>query len=349
MATRRGNPDQYLQRIGDTYYARVRVPRTLEKVIGQSHLRRSLKTNSRAEANLRKHAMVARLKTELASIRSRPSPAKFDGSMEQAQAIREELVRLYADLDEDTAFEVEQVAVEHAKRLETLHGPAKATRWFKAATTTEDTLKTLQDRWLSSSDYKESTKAGHRKALAEVLEFFDDESALPSDVTRARAVKYIETALTTRGLAHATIRDRLVSLGGFWSWLESRSAVAPGLNPWKGHRVSKKQNTGSRPPKRAYTEAELMQLLAGTAEAKAWPTYSYLPDLIVLGMFTGAREDELCSLKPADIKMGRTHCVINIKDSKTKAGVRFVGVTHPAPLAVLKRRAKNGGAASSTS
>ena len=37
MATKRGNPDQYLQKVGGTYYARVRA-RTLEKYTGQTHI-----------------------------------------------------------------------------------------------------------------------------------------------------------------------------------------------------------------------------------------------------------------------------------------------------------------------
>ena len=76
---RASNADQYLMRIGNTYYAQVRVPRTLEAVVGQRTLRRSLKTSSRAEANLRKHAMVARLKAELASLKANPSQGKLNG------------------------------------------------------------------------------------------------------------------------------------------------------------------------------------------------------------------------------------------------------------------------------
>ena len=42
MPIKRGNPDQFLQKVGGTYYARVRVPRTLEKYTGQTHIRRTL-------------------------------------------------------------------------------------------------------------------------------------------------------------------------------------------------------------------------------------------------------------------------------------------------------------------
>lgn len=341
MTSRRGSPDQYLQKVGNTYYARVRVPRTLEKHVGQSHIRRSLKTNSRAEANLRKHSVVSEMKAELAELRK--VPPRDDGhglSFTDARLIREQLERLRDEGDDEKAADIETVLTDEAEKLEKLYGHEHALRWYRKATARGDTLKDLHDRWLSTSDYKESTKAGHRKALAEVLEYLENEEAHPGDVTLKLAVSFIDYELTQRNLAHTTIRDRLVSLGGFWKWMVSRGAVPGNMNPWAGHKISKKQHTGTRPPKRAYTDDELVKLLRGNDLVRGWPTYSYLPDLAVLGLFTGAREEELCSLTAAKVDMHRDHALLNITDSKTKAGIRYVAVTHAAPLAVLKRRSK---------
>lgn len=339
MATKRGNPDQYLQKVGGTYYARVRVPRTLEKFTGQTHIRRSLGTGSRAEANLKKHAVVSRIKSELADLRaSPPQPGDKGLSFADARAIREQIEHLETAGDHDTVSTLESVAVDHAEKLERLYGHEKARRWFRAATSSADTLLDLMDKWMASSDYKESTKAGHRKALDEVLAFVGDPAAHPGDITRKTALAYIDNDLTQRKLAHNTIRDRLVSLGGFWAWMASRNAVAKDANPWTGHRISKKQNQGTRPPKRAYTEAELVQLLKGTDEAKAWPTYAYLPDLIVLGMYTGARLESICALTSQAVTLTRAHAVLSITKDKNEAGDRVVGVVHPAALEVIKRR-----------
>lgn len=132
-----------------------------------------------------------------------------------------------------------------------------------------------------------------------------------------------------------------MSLGGFWKWPTSRGAVPGGVNPWAGHKVSKKQNPGTRPPKRGYTEAELVRLLEGNEVVKRWPSYKHLRDVIVLGLFTGARIKELCSLTVAQVEAGSGGYVFKINDAKTKAGIRYVAVTHPAPMAVLKRRMKD--------
>lgn len=340
MTQKRGNPDQYLQKVGNTYYARVKVPRTLQRLVKQTHLRRSLKTSSRAEANLRKHSVVSEIKAELAALRSNPPSDGVPFSLAEARAFRAQLeqVRLHGDDDEVETLEI--AASDLAERMERLHGTERARRWYRMATASGENLKELHDRWLSVSDYKESTKAGHRKALQEVLTFIRNEEARPEDVTQKVAINYIDHDLMGRGLAHATIRDRLVSLGGFWKWLASRGAVRGGINPWAGHKISKKQNPGTRPPKRGYTDAEVLRLLNGNETVKRWPTYSYLPDLIILGLFTGAREEELCSLTAAQVETSHGSYVFKIKDAKTKAGIRYVAVTHPAPVAVLKRRLK---------
>ena len=38
------------------------------------------------------------------------------------------------------------------------------------------------------------------------------------------------------------------------------------------------------------------------------------------------------------IDMGSDHRILNVTDSKTKAGIRYVAITHPAPMAVIRRR-----------
>lgn len=340
---KRGNPDQYLQKVGGTYYARVRVPRTLEKYTGQTHIRRTLGTGSRAEANLRKHSVVSKIKAELASLRDRPPADDAHGiTFADARAMREQMEEFTRAGDHERLELAEAAISTRVETIAELHGDKVARRWYRTAATTDETLSELMEKWLGASDYKESTKAGHKKALNEVLSFVEDKDAHPADVTRAVAIRYVDNDLTKRSppLSSNTIRDRLVSLGGFWSWLESRNLAPPNANPWTNHRISKKQNLGTRPPKRkgGYTEDELLQLLAGNDQVRRWPTYSYMPDVMVLGMFTGARIESLCSLQARQVEKSGHALIINVLADKTEAGERPIGVTHAAPIAVLKRR-----------
>lgn len=341
MPSKPSNPDQYLQRIGGTYYARVRVPRTLETYVGQTHLRKSLGTGDRSTANRLKHAVVGRIKTELAQLRLNPTE-KAGLGISTTSALQWKSSLKAAELagDELQASIITDLIHDKSEQHQRLYGPAKAAQWHRTATTTSDTLSDLHSQWLASRDFKASTKAKHIKTLNAMLAFLKNDHAVPADMTLPVALSYLDSDLTQRGLAHATISDRLVSLGGFWQWLSSRGLVQRGFNPWTGHRVSKDKNMGRSPVKRTYTEPELQRLLAGNATVKDWPTYSYLPDLIVLGLFTGARINELCSLKAADIKHEEDYYVINITDAKTKAGIRYIAITHSAPSAIIKRRLK---------
>jgi integrase len=164
----------------------------------------------------------------------------------------------------------------------------------------------------------------------------------------APTLQYIDNDLTQRNLASSTIRDRLVSLGGFWEWMGSRHLVAKNQNPWKGHRISKKKHQGTRPPKRqgGFTDDELVRLLKGNDRARKWETYSYLPDLAVLGMFTGARLESLAALTKDRVQEHPGGFVLRIENDKTEAGTRPLGVTAAAAVAVVKRRveaAQEGG------
>lgn len=343
MTARQGNPDQYLQKVGDTFYARVRVPRTLEKYIGQSHIRRSLKTGDKAKANRLKHAVVAALKGELEALRTAPKKPEGPGiSFAEAKAWRDDLIASENADDEGVSHTVvSDLLQDRAAQIEKLFGNLRASRWIKAATTDDpvsDTLSKLMDDWMGVSDYKASTKAGHRKALSEVLTFLKAAAAIPEDVTRRVAMSYIDTDLTQRSLAHNTIRDRLISLGGFWAWMASRDAFPKGVNPWTGHKVSKQSNKGRSPPKRTYTDAELIQLLSGNTTVKAWPTYSYIPDLMALGLFTGARLESLCALRVGSIESRGRGIILAISNDKNVSGDRPVGVVHPVALAVIKLR-----------
>ncbi len=345
-AKKASSKDTYLHQPsggGGTWYARVTVPRTLVKYVGQTHIRRSLKTTSKTEANLRKHAVVGQIKAELEALRRKPPSADKPGmSFADAKEFLAHLERVREAGDDEKASDIEMVALEKAEQVEQLYGHEVAQRWFRAATTTAETLRELMDRWLASRDFRESTKLGHRKALDEVLAYVGDEHAHPGDVTHAKALLYIDNDLTKRGLAANTIRDRLVSLGGFWTWMGTRNVIPRSNNPWKGHHVSKKQHTGTRPPKRkgGYTDDELVRLLAGNERVRTWDTYAYLPDLAVLGMFTGARLESIAAMTADRVEKYRGGYVLRVENDKTEAGTRPVGVTHPAAVAIVRRRMK---------
>jgi integrase len=115
----------------------------------------------------------------------------------------------------------------------------------------------------------------------------------------------------------------------FWRFLVKAEAVPPGSEPFalvELPPVSRKEaaNKGWTPFPR-----EAVALLINAARAKEDPE---LVDLITLGAYTGARIEELCALKLADIGAAS----FQIIDSKTAAGVREVPI-HAALVPLLER------------
>ena len=77
---------------------------------------------------------------------------------------------------------------------------------------------------------------------------------------------------------------------------------------------------------------------------KAAPTGKdiVLSDLIQLALYTGARIEELCSLRVEDAVVEDNHRALRIRQAKTQAGVRFVPL-HPAIAPVVDRLIEESG------
>jgi integrase len=113
----------------------------------------------------------------------------------------------------------------------------------------------------------------------------------------------------------------------YWRYLESVSAVQPNSWPFAGA-VVRKTPKGQKRKIGAYTPAQVVALWKEAGKREDGP----LADLIALGAYTGARIEELCSLKWADIGTQSFH----IRDAKTGAGIREVPI-HPALRKLLAR------------
>jgi integrase len=139
----------------------------------------------------------------------------------------------------------------------------------------------------------------------------------------------------------STRRRKLSALGAFWDWMSAQRYLARGINPWKGFRLSNNDSERNTPKKRPYTSLELVKLFSGS------PNYPALREVMALGLYTGARVDELCSLSQGDIRIERGIAYVRIAQSKTRAGIRTLVVAHPIPLGILRARHRKTKPASS--
>ncbi|MBL4721259.1 MAG: hypothetical protein JKY20_09035, partial [Alphaproteobacteria bacterium] len=109
------------------------------------------------------------------------------------------------------------------------------------------------------------------------------------------------------------------ALRGYWRYLQTIGAAPEDTEPFDKlnlPKTSKKTNTAD--DRQPFDPEDLIRLVAA-AEMKG---DNKLADLIRLGMWTGARIEELCSLPVSKVKDGW----FEVEDAKTEAGWRQVPV-----------------------
>ena len=132
------------------------------------------------------------------------------------------------------------------------------------------------------------------------------------------------------GLSDATMNRHAATLQAFWQWAEHRG-YAEGRNPFTGRRRRLRQGVnvkGYQP----WAADELARLLDPP------PRRADLKEVILVGMFTGMRLDEIASMKGSQIREDDGVTFIQVEDAKTPAGNRQVPIH--AAIGWLKGRAE---------
>ena len=324
---------RYLQRLGQSWYVRVKVPKNLQAVIRNTHVRKALGTRDLDKANELKWGYIKAIKASFVRLAKGPVPAgKPDPLADEARRWREALQDLRADGGGDALQINEELAADRAREIEEETGDEKrAVEWFGLATADTPLLSELLDKWLEGENYKEQTKRQHRAALDNLQTFLGGDK-LPIAVTADVATDFVEDWLKKSGQSYNTQRRKLNSLVGFWKWMGLRRHVERGFNPWTGFILSKARTPKKTPDKRPYKDEELLRLFATR------PAYEGLADVMVLGLYTGARIEELCALRMKDIERKLGAFFVTLRTGKGKTPTRTIAVAHAAPSAVLARR-----------
>ncbi len=338
----------HLKQRGGVYWLKLAIPRALRtRYLTKSgkprtHVEESLHTGDLDEANRRKHARIAYWQVQFASTRHAHA-GREGGDAESPGTWRREIRAALAAGDDDGAEIMGGLAIDEAERIAARAGTEEAKRWAALATTTAPTLNEAFDDWLGVSDFNAATQGKYRAALREFLAFLEADDETPQRVNDAMArayVRWLNDEATTPGgekLSKAAKQSRMNALSGLWRHLERTGGAPRGSNPWLDHKLTDRK----RAPKRRYTDDELLAFVNGPevrgGDATHYPKRT-LVELFALGLYTGARLNELCERKLGDVEPIRGGYNLHIRKAKTKAGERVLPIVHPIPVAILKRR-----------
>jgi integrase len=300
----------YIEPRGNLFYAVYYVPADVQKIMGKKKFLRSTKTNNRSEAIVRARQLVTGWEAEVAKARGR-LPNTKDTFWE---SLRREY--LLAGDDEGLKLALEELAETAASKIT---DPEQSSGLYRFATNqVGQLLAPLVEDWKASLRISQKTIDQQHRDVLRMAEHFVSLEAL-----QPRAVKEWTDKLIAAGATTASI-DRIGNgCHSLWRYLQ-RSGVVPMEmpDPFDGSfalaRTTAKKVTVDR---KAFTADELVTVYEHALSKRD----DSLAKVIALGAFTGARIEEICSLKV-------TNCVdgmFRIVDSKTAAGVRQVPI-HPA-------------------
>ena len=301
----------------DVWYATITIPLEIRPTIGRGvRFFQSTKTKSRPEALHRAAVLVAGWKAEIAkAAATAPNPK---------DTFWESLRRDYLSTDDEgTQIAIEEIAEQMASKVENSN---EATHLFKLATNQAGApLAPLVEDWKGSLRLTQKTiDQQHRDVTRMAEHFFSVEAIKP------KIVKAWTDDLMKAGATAATLERIGNGCHSFWRYLKRSGTLGvEAADPFDGSftlaRSTAKKVTIIR---KAFTAQELSTAYQ-MAQSNGDET---LARVIALGAFTGARIEEICSLKVEHCTGG----IFNIVDSKTEAGIRLVPI-HPALVALVDK------------
>jgi integrase len=291
----------HIQLRGKTYYARLNVPQDLRSIWGKAELIQSLKTSDRKVADARAMIVIGQWKQEFAQLRS------GDLGLDM-QAVQLRIDEDSSPVNEQTGMSAKDYYLEHlAEQLPEKEG----LRFRQIANAKLTPFGLLLDDYLTQWDVEPKTKAMARTAIRRVAE----ELIYVEQASYRRVEELVRTDTKTSG----TKRKNYGFVAQYWNYLQKRKVIQGRDNPFAGLKFKEKvAHGGAR--RKAFDTPHILELHRQAQLAED----TDIASLILIGAYTGARIEEICSLKVDDVKYVDGRVCIHITDSKTKAGVRVV-------------------------
>ncbi len=301
---------KYIQKREKRWYAVLEIPKDLRPRFGKARFVQSLKTESQTEAGRLCLPVIYEWKELIESVRNGTPPTDAILAMRQHKLLLEqkrvpehEIDMVHAEL----ATEADELAEAHL----VVYGD-----WLVLSEHLNDFAERLTDQ-PKTIDMK-------RRDLSR----FSKKFKYAHDVTTTSVQDWVEKDLIAKDrLALTTCRRIISNCRGYWTYLQRHHKLelaAPFDNvvPRKSSGASQSVNS----KRQHFTKADFQVLVRAVHDD------AQLKDLIYLGAYTGARIEELCSLKLSSVDSNS----FSIEDAKTSAGIRKVPI-HPVIRPIVER------------
>lgn len=343
--------DDNLELHGRQWRVVVRVPRHLRALIGRSVLKKSLGTDSRSEAQLRRWAALKEFKAIIAEAERKAKSAPLDPIAADALEWRDHLDLLdrlaenpVSQPDAANFVETRTLIEGHlegkAGEIERDHGFRKSREYLGIAKGKRTPLTTYVDQWLGDiEDNLAKRTAKHYRNTAHDLATYAAREGLPQTIEgfdRRAAGDLISKRFIVPKVPYKTARKYVSALSSYWRWLSAKGKLPEGSsNPWRDQvmppKSSRRRAGNSSTKERAFTDKEITRLLyEGEPDA-------VLREFMLIAALSGMRIEEIAGIRIEDVDLKAK--TVSIPVSKTEAGIRVVPI-HPGILSLIKTRLK---------
>jgi integrase len=321
------------------YYAQLKVPKDVQRVIGKTAFRRTLKTRDKLKAQYRAIPLVQQWKAEIKTARLPPVErlktlftAERASIIELEQEIAKpslprakhaELVEIKASIE--SIIEQDILAAHGAmdsQELSTEQLIESQATYMLATGQTTPFLEHL-DAYLEDSQVEQKTKLGKRAQIT----LYAKTAPLVSDATHGTVRAFIRTLSKDQCLANKTIKTYLSTLAVYFEYLRVEVSAVPQdrINPFKGQKLPEvNRKLAAKEKRRSFTVEDTLKLEAKlrtkAMSNKADDQDRVLYDVFIFAIYTGARREEIGQLTVDSVK----HDIIVIADAKSPAGNRSV-------------------------
>lgn len=304
------------------WYARLSIPAELRPHYnGKRELKATLKTSDKGVAELKAMKLIGDWKLQFKALR---------GSVTATQALAADfLPHPDGSKNSDTGMTDKDYAIE--AQADALADSQKKAFYEVALGRATPTLLYL-DKFLNQWDVEQKTKDMAKTAIQRVEQTFTTLEMI--------SVPLIYQMIDADTNSKATKEKNYGFVRQYFKYLKRMQAIPQDKpNPFEDLDFKQFKKTASTSNKRIAFKAAEVKKLMKAAEDKG---DTQLVQLIELAAFTGARIEELCSLKASDVmKVDGVNC-LNIRDAKTEAGNREVPI-HPSIAKLIKQLIKETG------
>ncbi|MCY1976761.1 site-specific integrase [Klebsiella pneumoniae] len=180
-----------------------------------------------------------------------------------------------------------------------------------------------------SEKRKLTTLSKTNKAVEVLLEHLKKRDVQLRDINRTTVTGWLDKLKSEK--APQTIQNYISALAQIWDLARNRYHDAPQDNPWRGHGLESKSSKVSY---EAFEPGELAKVFAVMADDEE------MQNVTLIGMYSGMRLNEICSLRAANIREIEGVLCFEITEGKTKSAARIIPVHSLITPLVLSLREK---------